>query len=124
MVTRDPKGHIDDRAYFSTLDELPPERILEQFARRWEIEVAFRNAKQSLGLQDPQNGWWRRRKGSPKPKKKPGPNADDVRGHQAAEHTFALALAAFFKWSVTPSIPAERWFETCPAECPTRARCP
>ena len=79
VVTRDPSGRINDRAYFSTDVDASVEAILEQFARRWEIEVAFRNTKQAMGFQDPQNGWWRRANSTPRPKK----NAL-VRIHKAA----------------------------------------
>jgi len=72
VVTRDPKGRIDDRAYFTTDADVTVELVLMQYARRWEIEVAFRNAKQSMGIQDPQNGWWRRKPGSRRPRNRPG----------------------------------------------------
>lgn len=95
VVTRDPAGRIDDRAYFSTEHKLAETAILVQFSRRWEIEVAFRNGKQAIGLQDPQNGWWRRKAGSPRPKKRPGPNPRGHRGEKAINHTMALAFAAY-----------------------------
>ena len=31
-----------------------PEQVLERYARRWSIEVAFRNLKQLLGFEHPQ----------------------------------------------------------------------
>ncbi len=95
VLTRDPAGRISDRAYFSTNDELTGDEVLVEFARRWEIEVAFRNGKQALGLQDPQNGWWRRKTGSPRPKKRPGPNPRGCRGQKAVDHTLALSFAAY-----------------------------
>ena len=56
-----------------------------RFARRWLIEVCFRDSKQLLGLNDPQNGWSRgvRRKKRPKP----GPQPRGNRGRKAAERT-------------------------------------
>lgn len=95
VLTRDPTGRISDRAYFSTDDQLTEAKILAQFARRWEIEVAFRNAKQAMGLQDPQNGWWRRKAGTPRPKKRPGPNPRGRRGETAINHTLALPFVAY-----------------------------
>jgi hypothetical protein len=95
VVTRDPRKRIDDRAYFTTRTDLEADHILIAYARRWEIEVAFRNLKQAMGIEDPQNGWWRRPHGSRKPKKKAGPNPRAHRGHKAIIHTIALALASY-----------------------------
>jgi len=93
VVTRDPKGRMKDRAFFTTKPDSSVEDVLVQFARRWEIEVMFRNAKQVVGLQDPQNGWWRVKKG--KPKKKSGPDPRGRRGEDAIVHTMAIALSAY-----------------------------
>lgn len=94
VVTRDPAGRLSDRAFFSTEDESSESEILVQFARRWEIEVAFRNTKQVMGLEDPQNGWWRRKAGSPRPKKRPGPNPRGRRGETTVNHTLTLVFTA------------------------------
>ena len=93
VVTRDPSGRLNDRAYFTTDLTLKVEDLLAQFARRWEIEVSFRNTKQSLGIQNPQNGWWRRAKDTPRPKKRPGPNPRGRIGEKAINHTLAIAFA-------------------------------
>lgn len=95
VLTRDPTGRISDRAYFTTDEKLSDAEILVRFARRWEIEVAFRNGKQAMGLQDPQNGWWRRNAGTPREKKRPGPNPRGRRGEKAVNHTLALPFAAY-----------------------------
>ena len=95
VVTRDPAGLLRDRAFFSTEGESSEAEILAQFARRWEIEVAFRNTKQVMGLEDPQNGWWRRKAGSPRPKKRPGPNPRGRKGEIAINHTLTLAFTAY-----------------------------
>ncbi len=55
VVVRDPAGRRKDDCFFSTDLRLSPTKILELFAMRWPLEVAFYNAKQFLGLQDPQN---------------------------------------------------------------------
>ena len=54
-VERDPSGRRKDDCFFSTDLNLSPKAILELFAQRWPLEVAFYNAKQFLGLEDPQN---------------------------------------------------------------------
>lgn len=36
------------------------EEVAQGFSRRWAQEVLHRDTKQALGLEDPQNGWWRR----------------------------------------------------------------
>lgn len=95
VVTRDPRGLIEDRAYFSTDPEMTVEELLERFSHRWLIEVSFRDAKQHLGLEDPQNGWGRRKAGARKQKKRPGPQPRDRRGEVATLHTFPLAFTAY-----------------------------
>lgn len=65
VLTRDPRGRYDDRAYFSTALDSSPEEILQTVARRWPLEVAFRNLKQAFGLEEPQNGWARSARARP-----------------------------------------------------------
>jgi hypothetical protein len=84
-----------DRAFFSTDASRPAHEILETFARRWELEVTFRNTKQSMGLEEPQNGWWRRSAGTPAPPRRPGPNPHHRRGEAAARRTAPLAFVAY-----------------------------
>lgn len=55
VVVRDPKGHRRDDCFFSTDLTLTPLQILETFALRWPLEVCFRDIKQFLGFEDPQN---------------------------------------------------------------------
>ena len=95
VVTRDPAGRLRDGAFFSTEEESSEVEILVRFARRWEIEVAFRNTKQTMGLEHPQNGWWRRKAGTPRPKKRPGPNPRGQRGQTAVNHTLMLVFTAY-----------------------------
>ncbi len=95
VVTRDPSGTLSDRAFFSTDYEQSTKSLLVEFARRWEIEVAFRNVKQAMGIEDPQNGWWRRNSTSRKPGKKAGPNPRGRKGEKAIIHTLALAFTAY-----------------------------
>ncbi len=95
VVTRDPKGRIEDRAYFATDPDMTIEELLERFSHRWLIEVSFRDAKQYLGLEDPQNGWGRRKARSRRRRKRPGPQPRGRRGEIAALHTFPLAFTAY-----------------------------
>jgi hypothetical protein len=55
VVVRDPSGRRRDDCFFSTDPTLPPPQILETFALRWPLEVCFRDVKQFLGFEDPQN---------------------------------------------------------------------
>ena len=95
IVTRDPKGRIEDRAYFSTDPALSVDDIAQTFARRWSQEVLHRNVKQHLGIEDPQNGFWRRRATDADPGKLAGPNPHEHRGLQAATRTVPLALLTY-----------------------------
>ncbi len=85
IVTRDPKGNYEDRAFFSTDLTANPTQLLERFAKRWLIEVSFRDAKQLLGLTDPQNGFSRGSKEPGRPK--PGPQPRGSRGQKAVQRT-------------------------------------
>jgi hypothetical protein len=110
VVTRDPSGRFSDRAFFCTDDQISLQNLISIFTRRWEIEVAFRNAKQAMGIEDPQNGWWRRETGSDRPEKRPGPNSHGSKGEFAVNHTLALAFASYatvILWYLRHGIPAE-----------------
>jgi hypothetical protein len=54
VIVRDPSGKRADEAFFCTDATVAPGFILEAYARRWTLEVAFHDAKQFLGLEDPQ----------------------------------------------------------------------
>lgn len=103
VVTRDPTGRIDDRAYFTTDSELTVETTLSLFSRRWSQEVMHRDVKQHLGLEDPQNGWWRSPAGE-RPEKTAGPQPHSTRGEKAVRRTapigflvYALVLLAYLR---------------------------
>jgi len=55
LVVRDPSGKVSDQAFFSTNVHLSATQILEAYARRWSIEVAFQNSKSHFGFEDPQS---------------------------------------------------------------------
>ena len=54
VVVRDPSGKRTDEAFFCTDVAADTTFILQAYARRWTLEVAFHDAKQFLGLEDPQ----------------------------------------------------------------------
>lgn len=53
------RGGRGQEAFYSTCHDATAEAVLSWYARRWSIEVAFHDSKQSLGFQEPQ-GWKRR----------------------------------------------------------------
>jgi hypothetical protein len=53
------RGGRGREAFYSTRVHATPEQILTWYAWRWSIEVAFHEAKQHLGFEEPQ-GWTRR----------------------------------------------------------------
>jgi hypothetical protein len=54
VVVRDPSGKRQDEAFFCTDRSVDATFILEGYARRWLLEVAFHDQKQFLGFEDPQ----------------------------------------------------------------------
>jgi DDE superfamily endonuclease len=55
VVVRDPSGRRRDDCFFSFDLTLQATQILEIFSLRWPLEVCFRDVKQFLGFEDPQN---------------------------------------------------------------------
>lgn len=55
VVVRDPSGRRQDEAFFCTDLTVTASFILEGYARRWTLEVAYHDTKQSLGLDHPQS---------------------------------------------------------------------
>ena len=54
IVVHDPAHRRRDDCFFSTDRELTPPEILTKFSLRWPLEVCFRDVKQFLGFEDPQ----------------------------------------------------------------------
>ena len=54
VVVRDPSGRRRDEAFFCTDPDATLAPLLEAYARRWTVEVAFHDAQQCLGFEDPQ----------------------------------------------------------------------
>lgn len=55
MVVRDATGRMGDVALFTTDLTKLPQWVVETFARRWSVEVAFKASKQVLDIEGPQN---------------------------------------------------------------------
>ena len=54
VISRDPRGKEKDDFFFTTDLEMSACEVLECYGDRWAIEDTFKNAKQSLGVQEPQ----------------------------------------------------------------------
>lgn len=54
VMVRDPSGRRRDEAFFCTDTRASVTSILQTYASRWCLEVAFRDGKQHLGFEDPQ----------------------------------------------------------------------
>ena len=90
----DPKGRYEDRAFFCTQEGATAEEVLCIVSQRWALEVTFRDPKQHLGLEDPQNGF-RRRKRRHKGPRKPGPQHRGRKGVEAVTRTAPTILIAY-----------------------------
>ncbi len=55
VVTRDPSGKWRNDCFFTTDLTMTPVEIIETIAKRWALEVTFRDAKQCLGFEEPQS---------------------------------------------------------------------
>ena len=95
VITRDPRGRLSDRVYFSTATDFTPFEVLQAFSRRWSLEVTFYNAKQFMGLEDPQNGWGRRPAGSRRGRKRAGPQPRGRKGERAIRRTVPLIFCSY-----------------------------
>ena len=51
VLTRDPFGRLDPRAYFSTRPEDQAASIVAEFVKRWPIEVTFEETRVHLGVE-------------------------------------------------------------------------
>lgn len=91
VVSRDPKGRAETRAFVSTRADLGPGDVLALYSRRWQLEVTFREIKQLLGFEDPQNGFWRRRHGKRADTRKKAAKSRSRHERIAATRTAPLA---------------------------------
>jgi DDE superfamily endonuclease len=51
VLTRDPAGQREPRAYFSTDQSLPADEVVSLFIKRWTIEVTFEESRAHLGVE-------------------------------------------------------------------------
>ena len=51
VLTRDPAGALESRAYFSTEPSDTPEAIVAEFLKRWPIEATFEECRAHLGVE-------------------------------------------------------------------------
>ena len=51
VLTRDPAGELESRAYFSTVPEDTAVAIVAEFLKRWPIETTFEECRAHLGLE-------------------------------------------------------------------------
>jgi hypothetical protein len=58
VIVRDPDGAQPDDYFITTDTSAQPAAVAAHYAGRWTIEVVFRDAKQHLGVEDPQS--WKR----------------------------------------------------------------
>ena len=86
-----PEGKLCRSRFFLDRARAGTGEILNLYSRRWLIEVSFRDAKQFLGLNDPQNGWSRGKRSKPTP----GPRPRGRGGRKAAERTAPFAWAVY-----------------------------
>lgn len=110
VVTRDPKGRINDRASFMTEATVTVEQVIVSYSYRWSQEVLHRNLKQYFGLDDPQNGWWRHPGGQRRDDRRPGPAPHTSRGARAATRTVPFVLVVYATveiWYLTNGHPAD-----------------
>jgi hypothetical protein len=56
VLTRDPDGKLEPRAFLCTDRSLRPVRILSYFVRRWQMEVTFAEVRRHLGVETQRNG--------------------------------------------------------------------
>jgi len=55
VLVRDPKGKFRDTHLFTTDLDATPAWVIESYARRWSIEVAFKASKQVMKIEAPQH---------------------------------------------------------------------
>lgn len=93
--TRDPKRRLKPRTFVCTDPTIDPAVLLTLYARRWQIEVTFRDLKQELGFGKARNGWWRRPHGRRADARRNRFGPRRVRGARAALRTAPLTGAVY-----------------------------
>jgi hypothetical protein len=93
LITRDPKGRLDDAYFFRTCENATLEEVLIPAARRWGIEMCFRNCKQHMRISSVQNGF--AQGDEPNDPNKPGPAAPADREPTASRRTVPFGMLAY-----------------------------
>jgi hypothetical protein len=114
-VTRDPRGIYEDAYFLRTEADAPIQDVLTPVCRRWSLEVAIRDSKQHLHLEQIENGYVHRAKAKQKPGKKiSGPQAPMELEPIASKRTvplFMLAMGFAARWYLEHGDPKQdvRW---------------
>lgn len=95
IISRDPQGIEKDDFFFTTDLTLDPGLLISAYANRWAIEDTFRNAKQFLGIEQPQS--W----------KGPGPEKVAAMGYAV----YSLVWAWFIKHGDQKRFPVRPWYK-------------
>lgn len=114
VVVRDPTGRQPDDFFITTDTDADPAAVAAHYAGRWTIEVVFRDAKQHLGVQDPQT--WKRQ----------GPQRAAALGLwiRAAIWLWYLQVwGARRSWTPTPWYPAKTTPRSATRSPPSAAPC-
>lgn len=96
IISRDPEGIEKDDFFFTTDLTLEPGLLVSTYANRWAIEDTFRNAKQFLGIEQPQS--W----------KGPGPEKVAAMGYAV----YAIVWAWFIKHGDHQRFPERPWYQS------------
>jgi hypothetical protein len=114
-VTRDPKGIYKDAYFLRTEPNAAPQDVLTLVCCRWSLEVAIRDGKQHLHLEQIENGYVHRPKKKQKPGKMPsGPQAPIELEPVASKRTvplFMLGMTFVARWYLEFGQPKQdlRW---------------
>lgn len=107
VLTRDPSGRYEPRAFISTCSDDGIEFILRLYARRWRLEIVFREAKQLLGMEDVCNGFCHVAGRVARPR---GAQAPESKVPVASERTAPFALLCYslvVAWFIEQGDPRE-----------------
>lgn len=93
LITRDPNGRYEDAYFFRTREDATIREVLIPAARRWSIEVCFRNCKQQMRIGSVQNGF--AHGAEPNDPDEPGPKAPADRDPTASRRTVPFGMIAY-----------------------------
>jgi hypothetical protein len=93
LITRDPNGRYEDAYLFRTREDATIREVLMPAARRWGIEVCFRNCKQQMRISSVQNGF--AHGAEPNDSDEPGPDAPEDREPVASRRAVPFGMIAY-----------------------------